>query len=99
LISVSANAGVKYIKVGHTTDIECPARLTFEKDFVPDPEFKISPNQALDLSGIPCPNKLQVTAFADSKNYYITTLGNSPGSIYTRVVDGRTGQTSIIEGQ
>lgn len=98
-ISVSANAGDKYIKAGHTTDIECPARLVFEEGFVPDPKFKISPNQALVLSGIRCPNKLQVTVFADYKNYYITTLGAPPGSVYTRVVDGRTGQTSVIEGQ
>ena len=97
-ISVSANAGGNYMKVGHTTDTECPAQLTFEEDFVPNPAFTVSPNQALALSGLRCPNKLQVTVFADSENYYITTLGAEPGTTYTRVVNGRTGKTSIIEG-
>jgi hypothetical protein len=98
-ISVSANASAKYIKVGHTADTDCPARLNFEKNFIPNPKFKVSPDRALVLSGMPCPSKLQVTMFADSENYYITTLDGQPGSVYTRVVNGRTGQASIIEGQ
>jgi len=98
MMSVHASAADKYTRVGHITDFKCPARVTIEKGYVPNPSVKVSPDRALVLSKILCPNKLKVTVFADSENYYITTLGFEPGTAYTRVVNGKTGKTSAIQG-
>ncbi len=92
-----ANAADNYSLVGHTTDINFSAHLTLEKGFVQNPTFAVSPDRALVLSKIRCPNKLQVTVFSDPENYYITTLGAQPGTVYTRVVNGKTGTVSVME--
>lgn len=97
--TISTSTDKKYMKVGHTTDLECPAHLILEADFVPNPAFTVSPDQALILSKISCPNKRVVTVFSDSENYYIPSLGNPPGTKYTRVVNGRNGKVSIIENE
>ena len=95
--TASASAAQQYARVGHTTDSHCPAHLALEEGFVQDPGFTVSPDRALALSGIRCPNKLEVTVYSDSENYYITTLGLKPGAAYTRVVNGKTGKSSAVE--
>jgi hypothetical protein len=90
-----AQSGDQYVAVGKTTDIKCPAHLKLEEGFVPNPEFKLTPDQALVAAQVRCPNKLVVTVFADSKNYYITTLGAKPGTVGTYVVNGESGDVSF----
>jgi len=69
-------------------------RLTLEEGFVPDPAFTLSPDQALALSGMRCPNKLRVVVFSDSENYYITTsFSGEPGVGHGYVVNGKSGKT------
>lgn len=92
-----AQSADRYVRVGETTDIKCPARLKLEEGFAANPEFSLTPDQALAASPVRCPNKLVVTVFADSKNYYITTLGSKPGTVGTHVVNGKTGKVSFWE--
>jgi hypothetical protein len=99
LFMAGANAADSYVTVGHTTDIKCPAHLKLEGGFAPNPEFTVSPDQALVVARIRCPNKLEITVFADSENYYITTLGLKPGTVGTHVVNGKTGSVSFQQSK
>jgi hypothetical protein len=93
--AASGWASERYTRVGRTTDSECPAHLTLEAGFVPNPAFTVSPERALVLSGIRCPSKLEVTVFSDAENYYITVMDAKPGEVRTRVVNGRSGETHV----
>jgi hypothetical protein len=95
--AVCAQSADTYVRVGQTTDIKCPARLKLEEGFVANPEFSLTPDEALAASKVRCPSKLAVTVFADSKNYYITTFGSKPGTVGTHVVNGKTGKVSFWE--
>ena len=92
-----AQSAEPYVRVGESTDLKCPAHLTLEKGFTQNPEFKLTPDQALAAAPVRCPNKLVVTVFADSENYYITFVGASPEIAGAHVVDGRTGKVSFRE--
>jgi hypothetical protein len=92
-----ASAADRYVLVGRTNDTKCPAHVTVEKEYQVNPAFTVSPDQALAASGIRCPNKLQISVFADSENYYITKLDQQPGTVETYVINGKTGNVSVLK--
>ena len=91
------NDADRYIFIGRTNDTKCPAHVTIENDYVTNPAFSISPDQALAASGIRCPNKLQLSVFADSENYYITKFELQLGDVETHVINGKTGKVTLLK--
>jgi len=97
-MSTISDASEKYTFIGEVKDFNCPAHVVIEKGARVNPDFKISPDKAVALSGVRCPSKLVVLVYVDTENYYITHFGE-PGTTYTRVVNGKTAEVSFIDSR